>query len=174
MRWWRFVFVIIVVAVLQTSAAMNLLSLTDLRISPDIILILLVYFAVYCDVYDAVIISFAFGFAADVAGGVMGPHFISYGIVGSAIAHIRKIILLKKTGQQAMTVFVTGILTESVVLILTGLKAAGLAKAGVFEIFAVSGYSAILWFLIKWPVTKIGKWLGVGVHRFGLRADGRV
>lgn len=173
MRWLRFTLLVILVAVLQTSAVMNLLSLTNLRIKPDIILILLVYFAVNCESYDAIITSFALGFAADIAGAVIGPHFISYGLVGTAIAHVRKLILLKKTGQQALTIFVTGFLTESVVLILTGLKASGLAKAGVFEIFAVSGYSAILWFLIKWPVTAAGKWLGVGVHRFGARTGGR-
>ncbi len=173
MKWWRFTFLIILVAVLQTSAAMNLLSLTNLRIKPDILLILLVYFAVYCDVYDAVIISFALGFAADITGAVIGPHFISYGIIGIAIAHIRRIILLKTTGQQAMTVFITGILTEAVALILTQLKASELVRTGVFEFFAVAVYSAILWFLIKWPVTKVGKWLGVGVHRFGTKAGER-
>jgi rod shape-determining protein MreD len=173
MRWWRFTFLIILVAVLQTSAAMNLLSLTDLRIKPDILLILLVYFAVYCDSYDAVIISFALGFAADITGAVMGPHFISYGIIGTAVAHIRKIILLKTTRQQALTIFITGILTEAVALVLAGLKAPGLAKTGVFEVVAVATYSAILWFLIKWLVGAAGKWLGVGVHRFGTRIDER-
>jgi rod shape-determining protein MreD len=173
MRWWRFTFLIILVAVLQTSAAMNLLSLTDLRIKPDILLILLVYFAVYCDSYDAVIISFAIGFAADITGMVIGPHFVSYGIIGAAIAHIRKIILLKTTRQQAMAVFVTGILAETVALFLIQLKASELIKTGALEIFAASAYSAILWFLIKWLVGAAGKWLGVGVHRFGTRIDER-
>jgi rod shape-determining protein MreD len=172
MKWMRFAFLVILVAVLQTSAAMNLLSLTNLRIKPNVLLILLVYFAVNCDSYDAVIISFVLGFAADITGMVLGPHFVSFGIIGTALAHIRKIILLKKTGQQAMTIFVTGILTETVALILTGLKASGLARAGWFEIVAVAIYSAILWFLIKWLVGKTGKWAGVGVHRFGVKAGG--
>lgn len=164
---------IIFAAVLQTSAAMNLLSLTDLRIRPDILLILLVYFAVHCDSYDAVIISFVIGFAADITGMVLGPHFISYGIIGAVIAHIRKIILLKSTRQQATAVFVTGILTQMIALMLMQFKAPELIKTRVFEVFAVSAYSAILWFLIKWPVTKVGKWLGVGVHRFTARVSER-
>ena len=174
MRWWRFTFVVILVAVLQVSAAMNILSLTNLRIKPDILLILLVYFAVYCDVYDAVIISFALGFAADITGMVLGPHFISYGIIGTAIAHIRKLILLKTTRQQAAAVFITGIAAEIIALVLTQIKAPEMAKTGLLEITAVAAYSAILWFLIKWPVIKIGKWLGVGAHRFGLKTDGRI
>jgi rod shape-determining protein MreD len=173
MKWLRFTLLMIIVAVLQSSAVMNLLSLTDMRIKPDIFLILLVYFAINCDSYDAVITSFAIGFAADIAGAVMGPHIISYGLIGAALAHIRKIILLKKTGQQALAIFITGFLAESIAVLLIGLKASGLAKAGVFEIFAVSAYSAILWFMIKWPVITIGKWAGVGVFRFGSRTGGR-
>ncbi|MDD5135195.1 MAG: rod shape-determining protein MreD, partial [Phycisphaerae bacterium] len=162
-----------IVAILQSSAVMNLLSLTSMQIRPDIFLILLVYFAINGDSYDAVITSFAIGFAADIAGMVMGPHIISYGLIGTALAHIRKIILLKKTNQQALTIFITGILAESAAMLLMDLKASGLSKAGVFEIFAVSVYSAILWFMIKWPVVTIGKWIGVGVFRFGARTSGR-
>lgn len=173
MKWRRFIFLIVLVAVLQASAAMNLLSLTNLRIKPDILLILLVYFAVFCEGYDAIIISFAVGFAADLAGMVLGPHFIGYGIIGVALTHIRKIILLKSTGQQAMAVFITGIVAETIVLILTQFKAPEMTKAGVFEIFATAAYSAILWFLIKWPVSKVGKWLGVGAHRFAAQFGGR-
>ena len=173
MKWLRFTLLMVIVAVLQSSAVMNLLSLTDMRIKPDIFLILLVYFAINCDSYDAVITSFAIGFAADIAGAVMGPHIISYGLVGTAVAHIRKIILLKKTNQQALTIFITGLLAGSMAVLLTGLKASGLAKAGVFELFAVTAYSAILWFMIKWPVITVGRWIGVGVFHFGARTSGR-
>jgi rod shape-determining protein MreD len=173
MRWLRFTFLVIVVAVLQISTAMNVLELTDLRIRPNMLLVLLVYFAIYCDGYDAVIISFALGFAGDIIGGVIGPHFISYGIIGAALAHIREVILLKSTRQQALTIFITGVLTEAVALMLTGLKVSGLAKAGAREIIAVAVYSAIIWFLIKWFISMTGKWLGVGVHRFGIRTSGR-
>jgi rod shape-determining protein MreD len=173
MKWLRFTFLIIIVAVLQISTVMNLLELTDLRIRPNILLVLLVYFAIHCDSYDAVITSFALGFAADITGAVIGPHFISYGIIGTALAHLRKAILLKNTRQQALTIFITGILTEVVALMLTGLKASGLAKTGIFEIIAVAVYSAVIWFLIKWFVGTTGKWLGVGVHRFGARTSGR-
>lgn len=173
MKWLRFTLLMVIVAVLQSSAVMNLLSLTDMRIRPDIFLILLVYFSINCNSYDAVITSFSIGFAADIAGAVMGPHIISYGLIGTVVAYIRKIIILKKTNQQALTIFVTGLLAEFAAVLLTGLKASGLAKAGAFEIFAVSAYSAILWFMIKWPVMAIGKWIGVGIFHFGARTNER-
>ena len=174
MRWLRFTFLIVFVAVLQSSAAINVFALTDMRIRPNILLILLVYFAINCDGYDAIITSFAIGFAADIAGTVMGPHIISCGLIGMAVAYVRKIILLKKTNQQALTIFTAGFLIEALAVLLTGLKASGLAKAGAFEIFAVAGYSAILWFIIKWPVTAAGKWTGAGNLHFGARTGIRL
>jgi rod shape-determining protein MreD len=134
---------------------------------------LLVYFAINCDSYNAIITSFAIGFAADLAGAVMGPHIISYGLVGVAVAYVRNIILLKKTNQQAMAIFAAGIFVELIAVLLTGIKAAGLAKAGGMEIFAVAAYSAILWFMIKLPITAAGKWTGAGIFHFGARQIGR-
>ncbi|OHB56907.1 MAG: rod shape-determining protein MreD [Planctomycetes bacterium RBG_13_44_8b] len=171
MKWPRFAFLVVLVAVLQASAVMNLVSLTNMRIKPDILLLLLVYFAVSCDSFDAIITSFSLGFAADITGMVLGPHIISYGLVGMLLAHIRKVILLKDTRQQALTILVTGVVTEVIALMLTYLKAPELARTGLFEVFAVAAYSAISWFLLKWLVGAAGKWTGIGVHRFGARAD---
>lgn len=138
------------------------------------LLIMLIYFAIFADSYDAVIISFAIGFAADISGMVLGPHIISFGLIGSGIAHIRKFILLKSTGQQAIAILVSGILSEVIAMLFIHLKASDMLKAGFSEVFAVSLYSAILWFLLKWPVKTVGKWTGVGVHRFGANINQRV
>ena len=172
MRWFRFAFLITAAAVLQSSALLGTISLTDMHIKPDLLLILLVYFAINCDSYDAIICSFAIGFAADITGAAIGPHFIGFGVLGAALAHIRKVILLKQTRQQAVTIFVMGILTYTLAAILIKFKIPS-AAASMFKIFAVSIYSAILWFLVKWLVRAAGKWLGVGVHRFGTKPEER-
>lgn len=173
MKWLRFTLLLLFIAVLQSSAAMNIFALTERHIKPNIFLVLLVYFAISCDSFDAIIAAFAIGFAADLAGAVMGPHIISYGLVGTTVAYVRRIILMKKTNQQAMAIFAAGIFIELIAVMLTGLKAAGLAKADGMEIFAVAAYSAILWFMIKWPITAAGKWTGAGVFHFGARQMGR-
>jgi len=172
MKWLRFAFLITTAAVIQSSALFDTISLTDMHIKPDILLILMAYFAMNCDSYDAIICCFAIGFATDITGAVIGPHFISFGVIGTVLAHIRKVILLKQTHQQAVTIFVMGILTYTLAAILTKFKVPS-AAASMFKIFAVSIYSAILWFLVKWPVRTTGKWLGVGVHRFGIRPEER-
>jgi rod shape-determining protein MreD len=137
-----------------------------MRIKPDILLILLVYFAINCDSYDVIITSFAIGFAADITGTLIGPHIISFGIAGTAMAFIRKVIILKQTRQQALTIFAAGILTYLLAIILVKLKLSS-ATGDFPRAIIASIYSAILWFLLKWPVTTAGKWLGVGIHRFG-------
>lgn len=172
MRWFRFAFLIIAAAVIQSSALLGTISLTDMHIKPDFLLILLVYFAINCESYDAIICSFAIGFAADLTGAAIGPHFISFGLLGAALAHIKKVVLLKQTRQQAATIFVMGILTYILASILIKFKVSS-AAAAPFKIFAVSMYTAILWFLVKWLVGTLGKWTGVGVHRFGVKAEER-
>ena len=172
MKWLRFAFLLLAAAVIQSSALISVISLTDMHIKPDILLILMVYFAINCDSYDVIITSFAIGFAADITGTLIGPHIISFGIAGTALSYIRKVILLKYTRQQAMTIFVAGILTYLLAIILVKLKLSS-ATGDLFRAFAVSVYSAILWFLLKWPVTTAGKWLGVGVHRFGKKPEER-
>lgn len=173
MRWFRFILLLVFVAVLQSGTVMNIFALTERHIKPNIFLMLLVYFAINCDSFDSIITSFAIGFFADLAGAVMGPHIISYCIIGTAVAYVRKIILLKKTNQQAIAIFAAGIFVELIAVLLTGFKAAGLAKADGMEIFAVAAYSAILWFMVKWPLTAAGKWTGAGIFHFGARQMGR-
>ena len=173
MKWLRFILLLLFIAVLQSGTVMNIFALTDRYIKPNMSLLLLVYFAINCDSYNAIITSFALGFAADLAGSVMGPHIISYGLTGVAVAYVRNIILMKKTGQQAAAIFAAGIFVELIAVLLTGFKASGLAKADGMEIFAVAVYSAILWFMLKWPLTAAGKWTGAGVFHFGARQAGR-
>jgi rod shape-determining protein MreD len=170
MKWLRFTFLITAAAVIQSSALMNVVSLTDMHIKPDVLLVLLVYFAINCESYDVIITSFAIGFAADITGTLIGPHIISFGIVGTLLSYIRKVILLRHTRQQSLTIFCTGILTYLIAIILVKLKVAS-ATGELFRAFAVSAYSAILWFLVRWPVMTAGKWIGVGAHRFGKKLE---
>ena len=174
MKWFRFTLLILAAAVIQSSSLMDVIALTNRHIQPNILLILLVYFAINCNSYDAIISSFSIGLAADITGTLIGPYFLSFGIIGTALSYIKQIIVLKKTGQQAAVIFTAGILIQILAIILMKLKVSGAATTGFLEIISVCIYSAILWFLVKLPVKTIGKWLGVGVHRFGLRTEGRI
>ncbi|MEA3227269.1 MAG: hypothetical protein U9Q07_15070, partial [Planctomycetota bacterium] len=59
MRWFRFAILILAVTIVQKG------MLAHFQFKPDLLLVLLVFFAVYCGTYEAIISSFAIGFAAN-------------------------------------------------------------------------------------------------------------
>jgi rod shape-determining protein MreD len=82
MRWFRFSLFVIAVTLIQ-AGLVDIISLVNVR--PDLLLILLVFFAIYCDTTEAIISSFAIGFAADIIGSAMGPQMISFGLFGTLL-----------------------------------------------------------------------------------------
>ena len=121
MQWHRFVIFVLIVAILQ-AGLMNVFAAGDLNIKPDLFLILLVFFAVYCNTTEAVITSFVIGFAADIAGSaVMGTQIISFGLVGTLIAYLHRVIAIRKMLYQSAVIFITGLLSGFLVIFLTRL-----------------------------------------------------
>jgi cell shape-determining protein MreD len=110
MRWPRFAVLVLVTALLQASL-IDTIGVTSAGITPDLLLILTVFFATRCDVTEATISSFAIGLAADLSniGSRMGPWILSFGILGTGLAYLHGVISLKKMPHQALAIFVTGI-----------------------------------------------------------------
>jgi rod shape-determining protein MreD len=85
---------------------------------PDLLLILLVFFAVYCNTSDAIITSFSVGFAADLIGSPlpMGSHMVGFGVVGTLLAYLRRVITIRRKPHQALAicivVFLTGVMAN--------------------------------------------------------------
>jgi rod shape-determining protein MreD len=79
---------------------------------PDLLLVVLVFSAIYFNTSDAVISSFSIGFAADLIGSPlpMGPHMISFGVFGTLLAYLHRVIAIRRMPYQAMAIFVTGLL----------------------------------------------------------------
>ena len=88
MRWFRFAGLILLVMVVQASVLANLNS------GPNLLLVLVVFFCIYCDLDEAIITSFAIGFAADLSGSSMpmGPQTLSFGLLGTALAYLRRVV----------------------------------------------------------------------------------
>ena len=98
MRWLRFAVLILIAVLIQAGVLMNL------TIRPDLLIILLVFFAVHSNPYHAIITSFTIGFAADLIGPAIGPQIISFGLLGSALAHLRKVVAVRNMIQQGITI----------------------------------------------------------------------
>ena len=168
MHWLRFTLILLLVSLLQASGLSDAISVTALHIKPNFLLILLVFFAVNCDAYDAVIASFAIGFAADITGAFMGPFFLAFGILGSVLAHIRQVILLRRTLHQAIIILVVGFLAGIIAQLLALFKVPAGLSYGFWLLTGTALYSALAWFLVKWVVDGLGRWIGVGKNRLAI------
>ena len=106
MRWFRFAVLILAVAIVQKGV------FDRLGTRPDLLLVLLVFFAVYCGTSDAIITSFAIGFAADLVGSPMpmGSHMIAFGVFGTLLAYLHRVIAIGRMPHQALAIFAAALL----------------------------------------------------------------
>jgi rod shape-determining protein MreD len=157
MRWPRFA-VIVVVTILLQANLVGAIGVTRFKIEPDLLLVLMVYFAVKCTVNDAIISSFVIGFAADIvtAGFPMGPRIISFLILGTGLAYLHRVIAIRKMSQAALTILAAGISTGALSRLLAGLAGRQGGPWGIETIAGTSIYSAIvgpfLFLILDWAM----------------------
>jgi len=163
MRWFRFAALILTVTVLQASM-LDIIAVTGLNVKPDLLLILLVFFAIYCNTSEAIITSFTIGFAADIIGPAMGPQIISFGLFGTALAYLHQVIAIRKMSYQSAAIFITGFLAGVVVYLLTYLKGQP-SGANIYAVlFGTSLYSALVGPFLFLPSVW---WMRIKTPRFG-------
>jgi rod shape-determining protein MreD len=155
----RFAVLLCFVAVLQAG----LLEHFDVR--PDLLLVLLVFFAVYCDTSEAIITSFTIGFAADiiVISSAMGPRIISFGIFGTLLAYLHRVIAIRKMPYQAAAIFLTGLVAGAAAHFLAFLKGRPLPPDIYTFLFATPLYSAIVGPFLFLPLAW---WMRIKTQRF--------
>jgi rod shape-determining protein MreD len=156
-RWLRFAVLLCLVTVLQAGL------LAHWSIKPDLLLIFLVFFAVYCDTSEAIITSFTIGFAADIIGSAMGPQIISFGLFGTLLAYLHRVIAIRKMPYQAAAIFVAGLLTAALAHCLAALKGQPTTANVYTVILATSLYSAIVGPFLFLPSAW---WMRMKTHRF--------
>ncbi|MHC4214448.1 MAG: rod shape-determining protein MreD [Planctomycetota bacterium] len=157
MRWLRFALLILIVMVLQASL------LSPLKIKPDLLLILLVFFAIYLNPYDAIITSFTIGFAADVIGFSMGPMMLSFGLLGSLLAQLQQALSLRKMPFQAAAIFVVGIVTGILAHFFGFLKGRNAAYEIISALVVTSICSAVIGPFLFLPSAW---WMRIKTHRY--------
>jgi len=155
MRWLRFAVLILFVTILQAGL------LADMDVKPDLLLILLVFFAIHCNISEAIIASFTVGFAADIIGLTMGPQIISFGLFGTLLAYLHRVVTIRKMPYQALAIFVVGFLTGLLVNLLTFLKAEPTVPYAV--LFCTSLYSSLVGPFLFLPSAW---WMRIKTQRF--------
>jgi rod shape-determining protein MreD len=162
MRWLRFALLILAVTVIQKGLLARWSS------KPDLLIILLVFFAIYYNTSDAIISSFTIGFAADLVGSPMpmGPHMISFGLFGTLLAYLNRVIAIKRMPYQALAIFATSLLTG----LLSYLLAYITGEPVVGNIYAVviitALYSSIVGPFLFLPTAW---WMRIKTNRFARR-----
>ena len=166
MRWARLVVFILIATVLQADLV-NVVAVSPANIKPDLLLILLVFFAVYCDTYEAIIISFAIGFAADIIiiGSAMGPRIISFGLLGTLLAYLHRVIAIRKMPYQSAAILVTGFFAAALIQLLSFMKGQQTLPNIYVALFGTPLYSAIIGPFLFLPSAW---WMRIKTHRFGL------
>ena len=160
MRWFRFAVLVLLATVLQASFFANL------NIKPDLLLILLVFFAIYCNTSDAIITSFTIGFAADLIGRTMGPQMIGFGLFGTALAYLHQVIAIRKMTYQFLAIFITALLAGSMVYFLNFLKGEPTPQNMFAALFGIALYSALVGPFLFLPSAW---WMRIKIHRFSRR-----
>jgi rod shape-determining protein MreD len=167
MRWPRFAVVVLVTTLLQASWV-DTIAVTRLNVAPDLLLIVMVFFAIRCDVTEAIISSFALGFAADIvaSGFPMGPRIISFGLFGTGLAYMHRVITIRKMPHEALAILVIGFCAGGLAYLLALLAGRPVEHWGFGELSGTSIYSGVagpfLFLLLDWTMRIKSKRRGPG------------
>ncbi len=153
MHWIRFAILVFVVMLLQTGLV-DVMAITDAQIKPDLMLILLVFFASQSNPMDAMISSFIIGLATDIITVAVGPHMIAFGVLGTVVSELRRFIVLRHALGLALATLAVGILAALFVVPLAQLKGQPLHPSLWWEPL----YSALLAPLFSFSLPWIMGW----------------
>lgn len=126
MHWLRFAILVLVASMLQTNVV-GMCAITPAQIKPNLLLILLAFFAIHCNPHDVIIASFIIGLCADLIGPTMGPQMISFGLIGTLVGELRQFVVLERIPQQILAIGVAGFLTAALAALLYPIKDVSLA-----------------------------------------------
>ncbi len=167
MRWIRFTIILLIMTLLNSGNLLNIISISDLNIRPDLLLVLLVFCATNCKTLDAMVISFAIGFAADISGTCIGPYTITFGVLGSIISQMRKVVIMKKMTHQAMAIFFIGLVGGAIVHMLIFMKTRLSAPSVYVIVFFGAIYSGLIGPFLWSALSSISSWLGIRKPGYG-------
>jgi len=160
MRWFRFALLILAVTVIQKGFLARWSS------KPDLLVILLVFYAIHYNTSVAIISSFTIGFAADLVGSPMpmGPQMISFGLFGMLLAYLHRVIAIKRMPYQAFAIFATSVMTGALSHLLAYITGEPVAANIYAVIFITALYSSIVGPFLFLPLAW---WMKMRTNRFG-------
>jgi cell shape-determining protein MreD len=143
-------------------------AVTSRDVRPNLLLVLMVYFALHGLPGDAVITSFVVGLGADVIGWTIGPQTLSFGICGTVLSIIRRYVLIRKVPYQAVLILVAGAISAGLARVLSVAKGVPAPDDLLASLLLCPLYSAVIGPAVFIPVEWLMR-LQDKRYRLGLR-----
>ncbi len=172
MRWARFTIFLLAATIINSGNILDFAAVGNLNIKPDLLLIIWLFFCVNCDLGEAIITSFAIGFAADISGATMGPYMLVYGLIGTAISQLRKVVIMRHMLHQGLAVLVIGTIAITLTWLLTLVKTHEVPAYLPVIIPATTLYSAVAAPFLWSALWASAGWFGIRRRKYG-RPAGR-
>lgn len=166
MRWIRFSIVLLILTLLNAGNLLNSIAIGKYNIKPDFLLISLVFFAINCNTYEAIIVSFAVGLCRDLSGASMGPYFLTFGVLGSLSSQLRKVVIMKRMIHQGIAVFAMGIIAIMLAQVLSYFKIGKTSIDLLVVLFGTAAYSGLIGPLLWQLLSAISGWMGIEKHSY--------
>ena len=163
MQWLRFAVLVLFGTLLQ-AGLLEIVSIASFK--PDLLVIFLVFFAIYSQNQHAIIASFVIGIGFDLIGTSMGPGTISLGLLGTGLAYLSKVIRLRRMPFQAGAIFLTVIAVSFVAYPLRRIQGQPIYQDFWSMAFGTALYSAIIGPFLFLPIAW---WMQIKIHRQGRR-----
>lgn len=151
MRWFSFIIIVFAATLLEASSLLKLFAIGGLSIRPSLLIILLVYYAMVFRSDEAVICSFMIGFAMDLASGVMGPHTVCYGIIGTLLNQMGQSMVLKRALYKSVVILLVYILAAVLANWLSLIKPGGMYHIP-FSVILMTGFVSGLIGPLVWSI----------------------
>lgn len=161
MRWFSFLTILLAATLLEAGNLLNFFPVTGWYVKPGILITLLVYYALVCRYEEAIVTSFFIGFAADLATGIMGPHMISYGLLGVFLNQMGQMLVVKRAVFKAAIVFLAFVLAETCAYWLFVLKMDETLQDAQSIILLRGFYSAVVSPLIWSVLSALSGWTNI-------------
>lgn len=157
MRWFLLIILTLIGALLEAGNLLNTIALGQWSIRPAVLIVLLVFLAAQARTREALIASFIIGLAMDISGSLMGPHTVSYVLIGGLVHQFSEHVKLRRVTHQAAMIFMAYLAAEIVAYWLGAVKT-GEFQAYAYRVVLLTGfYSACLgpfiWRLLQ-PISR--------------------
>ncbi len=164
MRWVRFGILVLVFLVLQIGVC-SALSFSQLKIVPDLLLLLAVLIVFWAPADQALIACWLLGLLKDVTSQVpLGSYAISFGLLGILLVRLRELLVGTRLLPQIFLMFVSSMLVEHAVWLICVVKsdvALASYRQDVLTIFISALLTAALYPYGYWLMTKLHRLLGL-------------